>query len=138
MDTEALRAFLSQPHDAIISTNRAGKGPQLSPVWFLWDGGCFIFSTRTSSVKYANLARDPHASVIVNDPVTHTYVTATGCAEIAALAQFPGLEAALTEKYIPAEKRRQYAEAAHDFETAPRVVIVLRPDRVIDRAWDPY
>jgi len=76
MDAEALQAFLAKPHDAIISTNRVGKGPQLSPVWFVWDGESFLFSTQKASVKYANIVRDPNVSVMVNDSVTHTYVTA--------------------------------------------------------------
>src|SRR5947209_8266498 len=55
MDAEALQAFLAQPHDAIISTNRVGKGSQLSPVWFVWDGASFLFGTQKASVKYANM-----------------------------------------------------------------------------------
>ena len=42
MDRDALQAFLTQPHDAIIATNRAVKGSQLSPVWFVWDGESFL------------------------------------------------------------------------------------------------
>jgi hypothetical protein len=44
MDAEALQAFLAKPNDAIVATNRPGKGSQLSPVWFLWDGESFFFS----------------------------------------------------------------------------------------------
>ena len=66
MDAEAVQAFLAKPHDAIISANRAGKGSQLSPVWFLWDGESFLFTTQKASVKYANIVRDPNISVIVN------------------------------------------------------------------------
>ncbi len=34
MDKEALQAFLAKPNEAIIAVNRAGKGAQLTPVWF--------------------------------------------------------------------------------------------------------
>ena len=74
MDRDALQAFLAQPHDAIISTNRVGKGSQLSPVWFVWDGESFLFFTQKSSVKYANIMHDPNISMIVNDPDTYTNV----------------------------------------------------------------
>ena len=67
MDPHALQAFLAQPHEAIIATNRVGKGSQLSPVWFVWDGESFLFGTQIASVKYANIVRDPTISVIVND-----------------------------------------------------------------------
>ena len=137
MNAEALQAFLAQPHDAIVSTNRVGKGPQLTPVWFLWDGESFLFSTRKASVKYANIVRDPNISVIVNDPVTHTYVIAYGRAEIVELERYPELWNAIVEKYIPAEQRQQFSAASwtQNTQQASRVVIALKPERVVDRSW---
>ncbi|HEU5378860.1 MAG TPA: pyridoxamine 5'-phosphate oxidase family protein, partial [Ktedonobacteraceae bacterium] len=127
MDAEALQAFLAQPHDAIISTNRAGKGSQLNPVWFVWDGEAFLFSTQKASVKYANIVRDPNISVIVNDPVTHTYVTAYGRAEMVGLEHYPELGNAIVEKYLPADQRQQFLAATQGILRASRVVIVLKP-----------
>jgi PPOX class probable F420-dependent enzyme len=137
MDTEALQAFLAKPYDAIIATNRVGKGSQLNPVWFLWDGESFLFSTQKASVKYANIVRDPTISVIVNDPVTHAYVVAYGRAEIVGLERYPELWNAIVEKYIPAERREQFAAASwtQDTQRASRVVIVLRPEKVVGRVW---
>jgi PPOX class probable F420-dependent enzyme len=135
MDAEALQAFLAKPHDAIISTNRVGKGSQLNPVWFLWDGEAFLFSTQKASVKYANIVRDPNISVIVNDPVTHTYVTAYGRAEIVGLERYPELESAILEKYIPADQHQQFTATNQAIERASRVVIVLKPQKVVGRAW---
>jgi PPOX class probable F420-dependent enzyme len=132
MDAEALQTFLAQPHDAIISTNRVGKGPQLNPIWFLWDGEAFLFSTQKASVKYANIVRDPNISVIVNDPATHTYVVACGRAEIVGLEQYPELSNAIREKYVPADQRQQFAAASQDIERASRVVIVLKPQTLRD------
>ena len=137
MDAEALQTFLAKPHDAIVSTNRAGKGPQLTPVWFLWDGESFLFSTQTASVKYANIVRDPNISVIVNDPVTHTYVIAHGHAEIVGLECYPELWNATVEKYILADQRQQFSAASWTQATrqASRVIIVLKPEKVVGRVW---
>ena len=135
MDRDALHAFLAQPHDAIISTNRVGKGSQLSPVWFLWDGESFLFGTQKASVKYANIVRDPNISVMVNDPVTHTYVTAYGRAEIVGLERYPELGNAIVEKYIPADQRQQFEASNQDIEQAIRVVIVLKPEKMVGWAW---
>lgn len=118
MDRDALQVFLAQPHDAIISTNRVGKGSQLNPVWFVWDGEAFLFSTQKASVKYANIVRDPNISVIVNDPVTHTYVVAYGRAEIAGLERYPELWNAIVEKYLPADQHQQFSAASW---TTPRL-----------------
>lgn len=140
MDAEALQAFLAQPHDAIISTNRVGKGSQLNPVWFLWDGESFLFGIQKASVKYANIVRDPNISVIVNDPVTHTYVVAYGRAEIVGFERYLELGNALMEKYISADQRQQFSAANQRYlnqaiERASRVVIVLKPKKVVGRAW---
>ena len=137
MDAEALQAFLAKPLDAIISTYRVGKGSQLNPVWFVWDGESFLFGTQKASVKYANIVRDPNISVIVNDPVTHTYVAAYGRAEIVGLERYPELGNAIVEKYIPAVQRQQFAAATQVIEQASRVVIVLKPEKVIGLAWTP-
>ena len=135
MDRDTLQAFLAQPHDAIISTNRVGKGSQLSPVWFVWDGEAFLFGTQKASVKYANIVRDPNISVMVNDPVTHTYITAYGRAEIVGLERYPELGNAIVEKYIPADQRQQFEASNQAIERASRVVIVLKPEKVVGWAW---
>ena len=135
MDPHAFQAFLAHPHDAIISTNRVGKGSQLSPVWLVWDGESFLFGTQKASVKYANIVRDPNISVMVNDPVTHTYVTAYGRAEIVGLERYPELGNTIVEKYIPADQRQQFEASNQAIERASRVVIVLKPEKVVGWAW---
>src|SRR5260370_39252663 len=135
MDAEAFQAFLAQPHDAIISTNRVGKGSQLSPVWFFWDGESFLFGTQKASVKYANIVRDPNISVMVNDPVTDTYVTAYGRAEIVGLERYPEIGNAIAAKYVPADQRQQFSAANQAIERPSRVVIVLKPEKVVGWTW---
>lgn len=135
MNQEALQTFLAQPHDAIIATNRLGKGSQLTPVWFVWDGEAFLFSTQKASVKYANIRRDPNISVIINDPGTYTYVVAHGRAEIVELERYPELGNAILEKYMSAEQRQQFEASIQAIERASRVVIVLKPEKVVGRAW---
>jgi PPOX class probable F420-dependent enzyme len=138
MDPQALQAFLTQPHAAIIATNRVGKGSQLSPVWFVWDGEAFLFGTQKASVKYANIVRDPNISLIVHDPITHTYVTAYGRAEIVELERYPELDNAIAEKYIPANQLQQFDAANQDILRASRVVIVLKPEKVSGWAWTAF
>ena len=133
MDAEALQAFLAKPYDAIISTNRVGKGSQLTPVWFVWDGESFLFFTQKTSVKYANIVRDPTISMIVNDPATHTYVIAYGRAEIVGPEHYSELWNAIVAKYIPEEKREQFTAAMQAIEQLSRVVIALKPEKVVGR-----
>jgi PPOX class probable F420-dependent enzyme len=136
MDIAGLRAFLAQPHDAVIATNRPGKGPQLSAVWVLWDGESFIFTTEKTTAKYTNIVRDPNISVIVNDSVTHTYVNAYGRAEMVESQRYPELWNALFEKYVPAEIREQSIAANKAYEQAARIIIMLKPEKIISYGWD--
>jgi PPOX class probable F420-dependent enzyme len=138
MDTEAIQTFLAQPYEAIIATNRVGKGPQLASVWLVWDGESFLISTQKGSAKYANITRDPNISVMINDPVTHSYVTAYGRAELVQMERYPELWNTLAEKYVPAKRHEQFIAGMQAIEPSVRAVIVLKPERVIGRtlpAW---
>ena len=65
------------------------------------------------------------------------YVTAYGRAEIAGLERYPELWDTILEKYIPADQRQQFAAATQGISRASRVVIVLKPEKVVGRAWTP-
>lgn len=133
MDTAA---FLARPLDAVIATNRPEKAPQLSVVWVLWDGDSFIFTTEKTTAKYANIVRDPHISVMVVDPTNHAYVTGSGRAELVETERYPKLWNALFEKYVPAEIREQSIAANKAYEHAPRIIIKLKPEKLISYGWD--
>lgn len=66
MSDDELTAFLHEPRHAIVATNRHGGPPQLSPVWFVYENGRLLFSVQSTSVKYANLRRDPRVAVCID------------------------------------------------------------------------
>ena len=82
MTPEERNAQLAKPLNAIVAVSRRAGGPQLTPVWFYWDGEAFFFSTTRSREKYKNIKRNPEISLIVDDLAAHTYVAAYGRAEI--------------------------------------------------------
>ena len=127
MNRAELQSFLDHPYNAIVAINRPGNAPHLTPVWFTWDGEAFRFSTSRDRAKYLNIRRDPHISLIVDDPVTHTYVVASGHATI--LEDNPlDLARPLLEKHLPADR----VEGSLGMVTAPdRVVIELRPSKIL-------
>jgi len=136
MDTAAMQAFLAKPHDAVIATNRPGKSPQISTVWILWDGESFLFTTEKTTAKYANIVRDPNISVMINDSITHSYVAAYGRARLVEPEQYPALWNGLFEKYVPADIREQSIAANKAYEHAARIIIVLKPDKILSYGWD--
>src|SRR6266700_451030 len=103
MTDEEMKDFLSKPNNAIIGVNRAAGGPQLTPVWYIWDGKAFYISTTKDRSKYPNIRRDSSISLIVDDVVAHKYVVAYGEAEIIE-KDAAELTRSLIEKYLPADK----------------------------------
>ncbi|HEV8193209.1 MAG TPA: pyridoxamine 5'-phosphate oxidase family protein, partial [Ktedonobacterales bacterium] len=55
--SEQINTFLANPdrRNAILAVNRPQGGPQLTPVWYVWDGEALWFSIRTTSAKYRHM-----------------------------------------------------------------------------------
>ncbi|HYL45363.1 MAG TPA: PPOX class F420-dependent oxidoreductase [Ktedonobacteraceae bacterium] len=128
MTSEEMQALLSAPNNAIIGVNRAEGGPQLTPVWYVWDGTSFYFTTTKDRAKYPNLKRNSSISLIVDDLATHKYVTAYGRAEI--IEQNVGeLARPIVKKYVPADKIDQWVQMINN--DPKRVLVVLHPEKII-------
>jgi PPOX class probable F420-dependent enzyme len=120
---EDVRALLAGPHHAVVGINRVEGAPQLTVVWFLWDGETFRFSTTRSRAKYLNLRRDPSISLLIDDDVNNFYVVAYGQARLIEDGH-DELARPLLEKYLP--------EGAEIPQSTPdRVIVELRPDRLL-------
>ena len=128
MTSEEMNSILSKPNNAIVGVNRAQGGPQLTTVWYAWDGTAFYFSTTKTRVKYINMQRNPSISLIVDDPETHKYVAAYGKAEIIE-ENIAELTRSIIKKYAPAEQVEQRVEGISKDQT--RVIVVLRPDKIV-------
>lgn len=127
MTADELKTFLSKPNNAIVGVNRANGGPQLTTVWYAWDGEAFYFSTTRDRVKYHNIKRDPNISLIVDDLEEHRYAVAYGKAEIVE-ENIIDLTRLIVQKYAPPERLEQSMQHA----TAPgRVIVILRPDKIV-------
>ncbi len=128
MTIEELQALLSKTNNAIIGVNRTQGGPQLTPVWFAWDGTSFFFTTTKDRVKYINLQRDPSISLIVDDVETHKYVVAYGRAEIIE-QDVAELARPIIEKYTSPERAEQMVQMVRN--DPERVLEVLRPEKML-------
>ena len=62
------RAFLMEgTRTGKLATVRADGRAHVVPVWFVLDGDTLLFNTGDSSVKAANMRRDPRVSLCVDD-----------------------------------------------------------------------
>jgi PPOX class probable F420-dependent enzyme len=89
MDLDAARSFLDDHHHAVLHTYRRDGSPQLSPVAVtVDDDGFAVVSTRETSIKVANLERDPRASLCVfPDEFFGRWIRVDGTAEIVRLPE---------------------------------------------------
>jgi PPOX class probable F420-dependent enzyme len=129
MTTQEINQILAKPINAVVATNRREGPPQLTPVWFYWDGERFYFSTTRDRAKYPNLKRDPSIALIVDDQESHKYIAAYGKAEI--------IEENVAEATRPIVSRYLSGDALARFEAgvmdANRVVVALRPEKIVTR-----
>jgi PPOX class probable F420-dependent enzyme len=124
MTPEKITALLSKTNTAILGVNRVHGGPQLTPVWYFWDGETFRFSTTTDRAKYANLKRNPAMTLMVED--SEGYVAAFGEAEIIE-AGFAELARPIIEKYMA-----DRVDAGMKIVTQPnRVLVRLHPEKLL-------
>lgn len=89
MDHDEARAFVRSNHRAIMHTFRDDGSPQLSPVIVATDEhGRVVVSTRETSIKVANLRRDPRASFcVISDAFFGPWVRIDGDAEVVHLPE---------------------------------------------------
>ena len=126
--TEAqARDFLDRgARTATFATVRPDGRPHAVPTWYIRDGDDFVFTTWHTTVKARNLAADPHASLVVQDPdPPYDYVTVDGLAEVVDdLDECRRIATALGAKYMGADQ----AEAFGTRNGVPgRLVVRLRP-----------
>jgi PPOX class probable F420-dependent enzyme len=65
--TDAWAFLLERPRTAKLASVRADGRPHVAPVWFDLDGDTLIFTTWHTTVKAANIRRDPRVSLCVDD-----------------------------------------------------------------------
>ena len=80
--SEDVRAFLEQPHFAVMGTVNASGSPQLTVMWYalLPDDDVVLLNATRGLLKVKNLARDPRMALCVEDGMR--YVTLEGTAEL--------------------------------------------------------
>ena len=66
-DGEAFEFVAAAPRTAKLATVRPDGRPHLAPIWVAVDGDTIVFNTGAGTVKGRNLAREPRASMCIDD-----------------------------------------------------------------------
>jgi len=108
-----------------LATINADGTPQVTPVWFDWDGSRIRINTAKGRVKDKNLRRTPAVALSIMDPDNpYRYVQVKG--RVAAVTE-SGADAhidALSKKYL-GQDRYPYRKPGE-----ARVTFTIAPDRV--------
>jgi PPOX class probable F420-dependent enzyme len=110
---------------ASLATINADGTPQVTPVWFDWDGSRIRINTAKGRLKDKNLRRTPAVALSIMDPDNpYRYVQVKG--RVAAVTE-SGADAhidALSKKYL-GQDRYPYRKPGE-----ARVMFTIAPDRV--------
>ena len=119
--------LLTSRNNAIIGLNRASGGPQLGPVWYLWDGTAFLFRVAKNTAKYRNILRNNSISLMIYDPAGYRYLLAYGEAQV--LEHNPrDVAVQIVQKYYAPSLAPQRMPEEHEPDV---VTIKLVPEKVV-------
>jgi PPOX class probable F420-dependent enzyme len=113
MTLEEARAFLlERPRTAKLATVRGDGRPHVAPVWFALDGDDFVFTTWHTTVKAANLRRDPRVSLCVDDETPpFAFVLVEGLASLSDdLDELRRWAECIAGRYMGADRAEQYGQ----------------------------
>jgi PPOX class probable F420-dependent enzyme len=101
--------------------------PQVTPVWVDYDGEYVLINTARGRQKEQNVARDPKVGISILDPNDpYRYISIRG--EVEELTEEGAVKHidSLAQRYMGVD---EYPH--HDGEEGERVIIKIRPDRVV-------
>lgn len=120
--------FVARPLFGKLATVGRDGSPQLTPVWYLYEGGKFLVNTAPGRVKSKNIGRDPRVALLVDDG--YTYVAVKGRAQVS-----PGRDSksdieTLAVRYHGKEKGQKLARGV--YWKMERVTFEIVPESVVE------
>jgi PPOX class probable F420-dependent enzyme len=126
-----LETFLAEPRMAHLATVSRQGSPRVSPIWYVYEGGCFYFTSRLGRVKSDHIQANSHVALsIATDNRPYRAVCAFGTAKLVQKDRDHWLEW-ISTRYGKREGREWLSEAV---KQDGRVVFKLQPDRIM--SWD--
>ena len=136
--TDSVKNFISQNHNAVVTTFRRSGAAQLSIVTVGAYGGGAAFTTTEDRAKLANLRRDPRCSLLVSADNWRSYLVLEGRARIRAADNTDAdtLRDVLRAVYVAAAGKQhpdweEYDQAMRDER---RAAVIVVPERVYGTA----
>jgi PPOX class probable F420-dependent enzyme len=108
----------------------ASGSPLVAPVWFVVDGDSLVFNTGSQTAKGRALARDPRASMCVDEEEPpYAFVQVQGEAELSEdPAELVRTATAIAARYMGAERAEEFGKRNG---VPGELVVRLRPVKVL-------
>jgi PPOX class probable F420-dependent enzyme len=128
-DEEAWRFLGEGDRTAVFASIRSDGRPHAVPTWYAVDGRGLVFTTWHTTVKAANLRRDPRVVVVVQDPAPpYDYVSVEGEAQlIDDLPLCRDISTRLGKKYMGADRADEFGRRNG---VEGELVVRVRPTKV--------
>ncbi|NKY29921.1 PPOX class F420-dependent oxidoreductase [Nocardia gamkensis] len=129
-DQEWMQFVTDGAHTGKFATVGADGTPNIAPVWFVFDGQDFLFTTGASTVKVRNLRRNPRAAICVDDDrPPFSYVEVRGPVSLSEdLDELVDVATRAGARYMGADKAEEFGKRNG---VPGEVVVRLRPKKVI-------
>ena len=128
--SQKARAFLREPHFAVLATINQDCTPQLTTMWYLLeDNGIILMNTKVGRLKERNLRRDPRISICIEDG--YDFLTINGAVELIddpEKAQHDIFR--LSARYHGEEKAT--LQMQEQFSKEKRLSLLLKPEHIIE------
>jgi len=129
MTDAELHGFLSQPLIADLVTLKKDGSPQITPVWYDYDGTYLYVSTTTNRAKVRNIKRDNRIAISIRNENAHKVVLFTGNADILDDKNHVAVRR-IAARYMPPDRVDGFVSTLE----GNRVILRVKPSRTI--SWD--
>jgi len=123
-----LEKFLNGTRLAYLATTSKSGRPRVTPMWYLYEEGCFYLTTRMGRLKGIHIKNNPWIALsIATDDRPYRAVCAFGKAKILQKNRDEWLQK-ISFRYGKPEGKRWLAHATKEPD---RVALMLKPDRIL-------
>ena len=135
-----VEAYLQEPHVAVLSVSRAGRGPVAVPIWYEFADGRLWMITLPDSVHGRIMQRTGRATLTVRSEeygetrTRERYVMAEGPIEITSDDIEP-LVRRIRRRYYAGAQAEQWVNRPLDSFTLSQKVVVLQPETLSGYEW---
>lgn len=120
--------FLMQPITAALVTLNADGAPQVTYVWYAFDGQRFFISTTTDRLKARNVQRDPRVALSMLNPQNpYSFVTLRG----SVTTTKEGANELIRELAIRYQGPERGAAYAAKIQSPSRLKLTFDPDHLL-------